>query len=153
MPEHGPARGAARRPPRAVPATGYAAGVTPAATLLYDADCGFCTRAALAVARLDRLGRLALAPIGSAVGELLLGDLTEAERLASWHLVAASGRRTSAGAAVGPLCRLLPALAWLAPVVEAFPGPVDRAYRLVARHRGLLSRLGGAARCPSPPAP
>lgn len=127
--------------------------MAPAATLLYDADCGFCTRAALAVARLDWRGRLTLVPISSAAGELLLGDLPEAERLDSWHLVAATGQRTSAGAAVGPLCRLLPALAWLAPVVEALPGPVDRAYRLVARHRGLLSRLGGAARCPSPPAP
>ena len=127
--------------------------MTPAATLLYDADCGFCTRAALAVARLDRRGRLALAPIGSPVGELLLGDLPEAERLKSWHLVAATGQRTSAGAAVGPLCRLLPALAWLAPALEAFPGPVDSAYRLVARHRGALSRLSGAASCPSPPAP
>ena len=127
--------------------------MTPAATLLYDADCGFCTRAAGAIARLDHRGRVTLAPIVSAAGDLLLGDLPTAERLGSWHLVAEAGQRTSAGAAVGPLCRLLPALAWLAPLVEAIPGPVDRAYRLVARNRGALSRLLGTARCPAPPAP
>lgn len=133
------------------PPAGYPAHVaSPAAsraTLLYDADCGFCTRAARAIARLDRGGQLTLAPIVSAAGNLLLGDLPEAERLDSWHLVEASGRRSSADTAVGPLCRLLPPLAWLAPLVEAIPGPVDRAYRLIARNRGTLSRLVGAYRC------
>ena len=49
------------------PPAGYPAHVaSPAAsraTLLYDADCGFCTRAARAIARLDRGGQLTLAPI------------------------------------------------------------------------------------------
>lgn len=122
-------------------------------TLLYDGDCGFCVRTAAVVAtRLGRRGAVALAPIRSAAGDLLLGDLPEAERDGSWHLLAADGRRWSAGAALGPLLRVLPALAWLAPLVEALPGPVDAGYRLVARHRGRLSRLLGGERCARPDA-
>jgi predicted DCC family thiol-disulfide oxidoreductase YuxK len=126
-------------------------GAPPRATLLYDADCGFCTRAATIVAsRLGRRSAIGLAPIRSVAGDALLGDLPEAVRDGSWHLVAADGRRWSAGAALGPLLRMIPALAWLAPLVEALPGPVDAGYRLVARHRGLLSRLLGGERCARP---
>lgn len=117
-----------------------------AAVVLYDADCGFCTRAALALVRRSR-GGLRAVPIRSAEGDALLGDLPDARRDGSWHLVTADGRRWSAGAAVAPALRRLPGLAWLAPLVEALPGPVERGYRLVARHRGLLSRLLGSRRC------
>lgn len=120
------------------------------ATLFYDADCGFCLRTVEALLRLDRRRALQSEPIQSALGDRLLGDLSDSERYGSWHLVEASGRRTSAGAAAAPLLRLLPALAWLAPVVEAFPGAVDAAYRLVARNRGRLSRALGTDRCTPP---
>ena len=122
----------------------------PRATLFYDVDCGFCTRAVVALLRLDRRRALRAEQIRSPLGDRLLGDLPDSERDGSWHLVEASGRRTAAGAAAAPLLRLLPALAWLAPLLEAFPATVDAAYRLVARNRGRLSRAVGADRCIPP---
>lgn len=116
------------------------------ATVLYDAGCGFCTWAALGLVRRAR-GGLRAVPIRSAEGDALLGDLTDALRDGSWHLVAADGRRWSAGAALAPLLRLLPGLGWLAPVAASLPWPVERGYRLVARNRALLSRLLGGRRC------
>lgn len=120
------------------------------ATLFYDADCGFCTRAVAALLALGRRQALRSEPIRSPVGDRLLSDLPESERYGSWHLIEASGRRTSAGAVAAPLLRLLPALAWLVPLLEACPGEVDAAYRLVARNRGRLSRALGADRCTPP---
>ena len=109
--------------------------------ILYDADCGFCTRGVERIRALDRDGALEAAPIASPTGDRLLRDLTEAERLASWHVVDERGRRWSGGRAVAPVLRLLPGWRWLAPVAAAFPGATEFAYRLVARHRGTLGRL------------
>ncbi len=68
--------------------------------------------------------------------------------MASWHLVDPEGRRTSAGAAVAPLLRLLPGGAPAARMADRFPGAVEGAYRWVVRHRGTLGRAitAGAAR-------
>ena len=126
------------------------AGAATAFTLFYDADCGFCSWAAARVVRHAPPGRLVAAPIRSAAGDVALGDISAAERDGSWHLVTADGRRWSAGAAVAPLLRELPVLGRLAPLAEAFPGPVDAAYRFVARRRGRLSQLLGSSRCGAP---
>jgi len=121
-------------------------------TLFYDADCGFCTWSASFIAtRLAPPGAIEPQPIDSPRGDELLGDLQVERRMGSWHLVAADGRRWSAGAAFAPLLRELPRLRRLAPVVDALPGPVVEAgYRLVARNRATLSRLVGAKRCGRP---
>lgn len=121
-------------------------------TFLYDADCGFCARSAsFIVERLAPPGAIEPQPIGSPRGDELLGDLPAERRGGSWHLVAADGRRWSAGAAIAPLLRELPRLRWLAPIVEALPAPVVEAgYRLDARNRATLSRLVGAQRCGRP---
>jgi predicted DCC family thiol-disulfide oxidoreductase YuxK len=111
------------------------------ATVLYDENCRFCRRSIDWIRALARGDSLAFAPIGSETGEQLLRDLSLDERYASWHLVDGDGRRYSAGAAFPPLLRRLPALRWLAPVTEAFPGATESAYQLVSRHRGLLGRL------------
>ena len=58
----------------------------------------------------DRRRALRPVAIQSAEGAALLAGLDEARRMASWHLVDPEGRRTSAGAAVAPLLRLLPGL-------------------------------------------
>jgi predicted DCC family thiol-disulfide oxidoreductase YuxK len=109
--------------------------------ILYDADCGFCTRGVELILLHDRDGALTAAPIASPEGDRLLRDLTEEERLASWHVVDERGRRWSAGRAAAPVLRRLRGLQWLAPVAEAFPGPVELVYRLVARNRRTLGRL------------
>ena len=107
-------------------------------TVLYDEGCGFCTRVALWVARPTRVE---IAPIGSPAGELLLRDLTKPERYATMHVVDAAGRRRSGGAALATLARAIPGGAPVAGALDAFPALTGAAYDLVARNRGLGSKL------------
>ncbi len=107
-------------------------------TVLYDEGCGFCMRVALWVARPRRV---AVAPIGSPLGSLLLRDLTPVERYATVHVVDATGRRRSGGSALAPLARTIPGGTALATAFDAFPGLTDAAYDLIARNRGLASKL------------
>jgi predicted DCC family thiol-disulfide oxidoreductase YuxK len=107
-------------------------------TVLYDEGCGFCTRLA---ARLARRPHITAAPIGSATGSHLLRDLSPAERYATVHVVDATGRRWSGGGALPPLLRKLRGGSLVAAVCEVFPRPTHLAYRVVARHRGLVSSL------------
>jgi predicted DCC family thiol-disulfide oxidoreductase YuxK len=109
-------------------------------TVLYDEDCGFCTRLAVWLAGVPEI---TATPIGSTVGSLMLRDLSPAQRYASVHVVDGLGRRRSAGAALPPLLRKLPGGRPVAAACEAFPGLTERAYRLVARNRGLLSKVAG----------
>jgi predicted DCC family thiol-disulfide oxidoreductase YuxK len=123
--------------------------------VLYDAECGIC-RALLAVLlSWDRRHRLRPLALQDAEAGALLGDLTDEERMASWHLVAPpgrtqtgspsmpslAGRRWSAGRAVPPLLRLLPGGRTPARVFNRFPITTERGYRWVADHRSGLSRL------------
>jgi predicted DCC family thiol-disulfide oxidoreductase YuxK len=109
--------------------------------LLYDPDCGFCKwTVTLALAR-DRERRLRPLALGTPAADALLGDLTPAERLASFHLVSPSGTRTSAGPAVPALLRLLSAGRVPAALLAAFPWLTERAYWWVADNRSTLSRL------------
>ena len=124
--------------------------------VLYDEACGMCM--VLAEWLADRAGGgLSVAAIGSPVGDVLLRDLTPAERYASVHVVDAAGRRSSAGAAVPVILATLPhgrVPAWLA---RRTPRATELGYRLVARHRGTISKLLGVSRAQrratdSPPA-
>jgi predicted DCC family thiol-disulfide oxidoreductase YuxK len=115
------------------------------AVLLYDADCGFCRWAIDKLLAWDRAGRLRPAALQGPEADRLLSGMSEEQRMGSWHLVV-DGDVYSGGAAAAPLLRLLPGGGPLAPVVAAFPGMSDRAYRLVARNRDLFGRLAGA-RC------
>lgn len=115
--------------------------------VLYDSDCGFCRWSLVRLLRWDRDGRLRAAPIQSEEGDRLLADLNEEDRLASWHLIAPDGRRSSGGAAAGPMARLLPAGAPVALLAETFPRTTDRVYRWVARNRNALGRRLGEQAC------
>jgi predicted DCC family thiol-disulfide oxidoreductase YuxK len=115
--------------------------------VLYDEDCGFCRWSLARLLRWDRAGRLRAAPIQSEEGGKLLADLSEQDRLASWHLVTPDGRRYSGGAATGPMARLLPAGAPIALFADSFPRTTDRLYRWVARNRDMLGRRLGAQAC------
>lgn len=77
----------------------------------------------------------------------MLADLSERDRLASWHLITPDGRRYSGGAATAPLARLLTAGAPVAFLADAFPRSTDRFYRWVARHRDTLGRRLGERAC------
>jgi predicted DCC family thiol-disulfide oxidoreductase YuxK len=117
------------------------------ATLLYDADCGFCRWSADRIRRWDRHGSLRFVPIQSAEGNALLGDMPDERKMASWHLVEADGTVRSAGAGVAPLARLLPGGTPLALMAGVFPPGTDLLYRLVARNRERLGKLVGEQAC------
>ena len=108
--------------------------------VLYDADCGFCMWLLAGLLRWDRRGRLRPVPLQGAEADDLLGDLDLLERMASWHLVAPDGSRSSGGAAIPPLLRLLPAGSVPAAALARFPVLTARGYRWVAENRSGLSR-------------
>jgi predicted DCC family thiol-disulfide oxidoreductase YuxK len=108
--------------------------------LLYDPDCGFCRWSLSLVLALDRRRRLIPVALGSPAADELLADMAPEARAASWHLVSPDGRRTSAGAAAPPLCRLLPGGSVPAALFASAPALTERAYRWVADHRSTLSR-------------
>jgi predicted DCC family thiol-disulfide oxidoreductase YuxK len=115
--------------------------------VLYDEDCGLCRWSLDRLLRWDRHDRLRATPIQSDEGDRLLADLSEEDRLASWHLVTPDGRRFSGSAAAGPMARLLPAGAPLALLAGMFPRTTDRAYQWVARNRDSLGRRLGEQAC------
>jgi predicted DCC family thiol-disulfide oxidoreductase YuxK len=117
------------------------------ATLLYDADCGFCRWTSDRIQRWDRRGALRAIPIQSAEGNALLGDMSDEKKLASWHFVDEQGVVRSAGAGAAPLFRHLPGGAPLAMIAGAFPKTTDRLYRLMARNRERFGRLLGEQAC------
>jgi predicted DCC family thiol-disulfide oxidoreductase YuxK len=112
-----------------------------AATLLYDADCGFCKWALSLFLRWDRAGRIRPVALQRPEAAELLSELTPDQRLASWHLVSAAGERRSGGAAFPLLLRRLPGGRLPARAVEQVPSATDSAYGWVAGHRAALSRF------------
>ncbi|HWT21985.1 MAG TPA: DUF393 domain-containing protein, partial [Solirubrobacteraceae bacterium] len=94
--------------------------------LLYDNGCGFCQWMMWLILRHDRRGAIRPVPIQSPTGEDLLADLDPEARLASWHAVEPSGRRSSGGDAFAPVLRAVPRLAPLGRIVALLPGPLLR---------------------------
>jgi predicted DCC family thiol-disulfide oxidoreductase YuxK len=122
------------------------------ATVIYDADCGFCKWCLALILRWDRGGALRPLPLGTSEADHVLAGLTVAERNASWHLVFDDRRfsagaaptgpvRFSAGAALAPVLALLPGGGVPAALVARIPRLTERGYRWVADHRGLLGRF------------
>ena len=109
--------------------------------VLYDADCGLCKWLLSWLLRRDRTRVLRPVALQGDEARELLADLSPQERMASWHLISASGERDSGGAALAPLLRALPGGAPAALVVARLPRLTDRAYRWVAANRTQLSRL------------
>ena len=115
--------------------------------VLYDQDCGFCRWATGKLLAWDRRGRLRAVALQDPEAERLLPGMDRERRMASWHVLGPDGGVWSAGRAVAPLLRLLPAGAPLAAVAAAFPYTTGRLYEWTARHRGRLGALLGAQRC------
>jgi predicted DCC family thiol-disulfide oxidoreductase YuxK len=113
----------------------------PAATLLYDSDCGFCRWSLGKVLAWDRRGRVRPVSLQSKQAERLLAGMPEGERMASWHLVGDDGQVRSAGAGIAPLLRLLPGGAPLAAAAARTPRLMEGGYRLIAGHRSLWGKL------------
>jgi predicted DCC family thiol-disulfide oxidoreductase YuxK len=111
------------------------------ATVIYDADCGFCKFSLALLLSWDRRSALEILALGSPEADRLLADLTPEQRNSSWHLVDESSRRNSAGAALAPALTLLPGGRGPAALVARIPHLTERGYRWVVDHRGLLGRL------------
>jgi predicted DCC family thiol-disulfide oxidoreductase YuxK len=113
----------------------------------------------------DRSGRLRPVVLTSSEGKELLAGMSEADRMASWHLIEPNwsgivsenatipdhheDRRAiwSAGAAFSPLFRLLPGGEPFARVTDRFPKAAERGYRWVADRRSWFgSRLPGGVK-------
>jgi predicted DCC family thiol-disulfide oxidoreductase YuxK len=113
----------------------------PTATVIYDADCGFCKFSLALLLAWDRRGVLGILALGSPEADRFLADLTPEQRNSSWHLVDESGRRNSAGAALAPALTLLPGGRLPAALVARMPHLTERGYRWVVDRRGLLGRF------------
>lgn len=113
--------------------------------LLYDADCGFCTRAVGVLDWLDRRSRVRVHPLQSADALSLFG-LTEAVALEQvWSLDARGRRRGGAEAVNVALSAALgvPVPLWL----YRIPGVrwcQERLYRAVAANRYRLPGSSGS---------
>lgn len=114
--------------------------------LLYDGDCGFCRLATRAALRLDEDHRLRAVAIQSDEGQRLLTEIAPERRLDTFHLLTPGGHVLSGADAAAPLSRLLKGGHVPSRAMRRFPDETARAYAFVARHRGLLGRLGLRAR-------
>jgi predicted DCC family thiol-disulfide oxidoreductase YuxK len=125
------------------------------ATVIYDADCGFCKWSLALLLSLDRRRALRPLPLGTPEADRLLADLGIEQRESSWHLVLDAPSRASAadpvaptaplrlsaGAALAPVLGLLPGGRLPAAALARFPGSTERGYRWVVTHRGDLGRF------------
>jgi predicted DCC family thiol-disulfide oxidoreductase YuxK len=109
------------------------------AIVLYDHDCGFCRWTLGLLLMWDRRRRLWPAPIVGAVGDRWLAGMPVEERLASWHLVEAAGRVSSAGAGLAVVASYVPGGGLVSPLLRRAPAAVERGYRFVADHRSGFS--------------
>ena len=109
--------------------------------VLYDGDCGLCKWLLAGLLRFDCAGRLRPVALQRPEAEALLVDLGPAERMASMHLVAPDGTRSSAGEAMPSLLRLLSGGRLPAAVLERFPRLTSWGYQWVATHRIGISRF------------
>jgi predicted DCC family thiol-disulfide oxidoreductase YuxK len=113
----------------------------PRARVLYDLDCGFCRWTLGWVLRWDRGRALEPIPLQDPRARELLAPMRAERTMASWHLVAADGSVTSAGAAAAPLLRLLPGGRPLAAIAARAPRAVNWGYDRIAHNRSRLGPL------------
>jgi len=118
---------------------------------LYDGDCGICTRSAHWLARIDRRHRLDVRPL-QAIGADAGAVPPPEELLRALHVRASDGVWHRGGDAVLTAVEALPGGACIGRLVRrtALRRLVEPAYRLVANHRRLASRLLGVEACPMP---
>jgi predicted DCC family thiol-disulfide oxidoreductase YuxK len=112
-------------------------------TLVYDSDCGPCTRFKRAVAFLDTGNRLSFVGLDAADSSGLLAPIPPARRSRSFHLISPSGRVWSGAEALPPLASLLPGGAGLSFVM----GRSTLAFSCASFVYGVFSRLHDVGSC------
>jgi predicted DCC family thiol-disulfide oxidoreductase YuxK len=130
-----------RRHAGKLPREGTADALSGRWTVLYDGDCGFCKWLLAALLRWDRGARLRPVALQRPEADELLAELAPPERMESWHLVSPAEERSSGGAALPALLRLLPGGRVPAAAFARAPRLTERGYRWVADHRSGLSKL------------
>jgi predicted DCC family thiol-disulfide oxidoreductase YuxK len=106
-----------------------------APVLLFDGDCGLCSRAVQFVARRDRDGHFRYAALGSPVGRALAGG-ERAEGAGDTLILVVGGSVLLRSDAVAAALLRLPGWRWVGKVLGAIPRPLrDLGYRGVARVR------------------
>jgi predicted DCC family thiol-disulfide oxidoreductase YuxK len=110
-------------------------------TVLYDEECGFCKACMGLLLVWDRRHRIYAVGIQSSEGQSLLSPLTDAEKLASAHLVTATGELISGARGAPTLLRQLPGARWLARLSEVTMPLVEATYRGVTRTRTFFGRF------------
>ena len=116
-------------------------------TLVYDGDCGFCRATVRWALARDHRGRIDARPFQEP-GVLARTGIPREEAERAAYLVAPDGRTWRGADAAARTLRLLPGWSALGRILE-LPG-VRRlariAYRWIAAHRPLVSRLTGLGR-------
>lgn len=125
------------------------AGASGPAIVLYDAECGLCTRSAEFIARRDKRRRFQLGTLQSEAGRRVLAEHGAPADVSTLVLVDESGRAWSRSGAALRIARRLRAPWPAAALLLAVPRPLrDWAYDVVARRRRRW--FGGAESCPAP---
>jgi predicted DCC family thiol-disulfide oxidoreductase YuxK len=110
--------------------------------VLFDQDCGICTKFARLLGAIDRKGRLELVPFHEARKRGLAKDLSEEEFEESFHAID-DGKTLSGPQAIPAVLERLP-LGWVpARAIRNAPAlqfVVDRMYHVVARNRHRFSK-------------
>lgn len=113
--------------------------------LVYDGDCGLCSRAVDVLRRWDRAGRLEFVPFQTLASRPDLASVAPEAARTAVQLVSPTGEVRTGADAAAPLLRLLPGTAPLRALLS-LPGAnraARRVYNWVARNR---HRLPGARR-------
>jgi predicted DCC family thiol-disulfide oxidoreductase YuxK len=116
--------------------------------VFYDADCGFCTRTAVLLHRVDRGQRLRLVPLQRAT-DIAPDAPAEDQLVQEMHARDASGQWFAGGAAWLKIAHLVPLMKPLAFVGELplIGSLVEPTYAVIARNRHRISRLMGDGDC------
>ena len=117
--------------------------------VLYDGDCGLCSRTAQALRILDRRGRLRLMPLQLAGSELGAGAPSLIAMKETLHAGVPGRGWSTGGEASLRIARAIPVLRSLA-VVGSLPflnRLVEPGYVLLASNRDRIGRLLSAERC------
>lgn len=134
---------------RKVPAARMAVKVADPLFVLYDADCGLCSRTAQALRLLDGRRRLRVIPLQIAEAELGAAAPSHAAMTAALHAGRPGDGWSTGGDAALRIARAIPILRSLA-VVGSLPilnRMVELGYQVLASHRDQIGRLIGAESC------
>ena len=117
--------------------------------VLYDADCGLCSRTVQALRLLDSRRRLRVIPLQTAEAELGAGAPSLDAMRASLHAGVPGAGWSTGGEATLRIARAIPVLWSLAfagslPILNRL---VEPTYQLLASHRDQIGRVLGAERC------